>query len=541
MNQPARVNPSKSAYTPVRAPRGPNLSCLGWHQEAALRMLMNSLDEEVAEQPREMIVCGAAAKPILNWDCFHATVQQLKRLKNNETLLVLSGQPAGMLQTQEAAPRVVMVNSSAIPGWAPPDKLREIESRGIKCFPSAEVEGWTCLGAQGNVERTFEILATVARKQFGGNLAGKLIASGGMGSMGGALSLAATLHGAAFLGIEVNPGRIKRRIRAGYCDYCVNNLDEALRILKNAVRQKQPVSVGLVGNCAEIIPEMASRGVVPDILSDQTGADDLLNGYIPAGLSLELAGELRRQNPEDYVKRAGDSTGRHVKGMLELQKLGAVTFELANNIRATAYAFGGVTNAFDFPDVDSAYIQSLVSEAAAPVRCVALSGNTRDIYRVDDLLLDLFPDNADLSRWIRLARKHMRFQGLPARTYTLNPKERAIFGERLNGLAGRGELTAPMVVARDETDRGAAVSSLLNSAEIKDASDSVINQPMLHALLDSAAGASWVSFHSCGSMDANSHYHASYATLADGTPSAAERLHQILRDNHGSSPIHHAV
>src|SRR6266496_2653555 len=420
------------AYTPVRAPRGTSISCKGWQQEAAMRMLMNNLDEEVGERPRDLVVYGGTGKAARNWDCYHAIVRSLKELGNDETLLVQSGKPVGVFKTHEYSPRVLIANSNLVGHWSSWEKFNELERAGLMMYGQMTAGSWIYIGSQGIVQGTFETFAAAGEKHFGGDLAGKLIVSGGMGGMGGAQPLAATMNGAAFLGIDVDPERIKKRLKTGYCDFMVTTLDEALRILKNAVRKKENVSVGLVGNCADIIPELARRGVVPDLLTDQTSAHDPLNGYVPDGLNLEAALELRRSNPEEYLRRSYESIARHVTGMLELQKLGAATFDYGNNIRTMAFEYGGVKEAYGFPGFVAAYIRPLFCEGRGPFRWVALSGDPADIYRTDQLVLELFPEDEVLHRWIKLARKHVKFQGLPARICWLGYGERSLFGERLN-------------------------------------------------------------------------------------------------------------
>src|SRR3990172_9537522 len=381
---------NKAGYQPVRAPRGTARTCKGWGQEAALRMLMNNLDPEVAERPEELIVYGGTGKAARNWACFEAIVASLRGLENDETLLVQSGKPVGIFRTHEYAPRVLIANANLVGHWSNWAQFGELERAGLMMYGQMTAGSWIYIGTQGVLQGTYETFAAAAQKHFSGDLAGKLVVSGGMGGMGGAQPLAATMNGAAFLGVEVDAEKIKRRIRNGYCDICVNDLDEALRILKNAVRQKQAVSVGLVGNCAEIIPELARRGVVPDLLTDQTSAHDPLNGYIPAGLRLEEAGELRRANPDDYLKRSYESIAQHVTAILALQKLGAATFDYGNNIRTMAFEHGGVKDAYNFPGFIPAYLRPLFSEGRGPFLWVALSGEPADIYRTDELALDLF-------------------------------------------------------------------------------------------------------------------------------------------------------
>jgi len=525
--------------TPIRAPRGTALTCKGWHQEAALRMLMNNLDPDTAERPQDLIVYGGAGKAARNWAAYHAIVESLKQLASDETLLVQSGKPVGVFRTHDWAPRVLIANANLVGHWSNWEKFQEFERLGLTMYGQMTAGSWIYIGTQGILQGTYETFAAAGRKHFG-SLEGQLVASGGMGGMGGAQPLAATLNGAAFLGIEVDAERIKRRIRQGYCDICVNSLDEALRILKQAVRQKQPTSVGLVGNCAEIIPEMARRGVVPDLLTDQTSAHDPLNGYIPSGLSLAAAAELRRDNPEEYLKRSYESIGRHVQGMLDLQKLGAATFDYGNNIRTMAYEHAAVADAYAFPGFVPAYIRPLFCEGRGPFRWVALSGEAADIHRTDDLILEMFPDNEILTRWIHLARKHVKFQGLPARICWLGYGERAAFGERMNDLVGRGEIKAPIVIGRDHLDCGSVASPYRETESMKDGSDAIADWPLLNALLNTASGASWVSIHNGGGVGIGYSLHAGQVTVADGTPEMAERINRVLTNDPGIGVARHA-
>ncbi len=526
-------------YQSIRAPRGTRLICKGWQQEGALRMLMNNLDEEVAERSQELIVYGGTGKAARNWECYEAIVEALKSLENDETLLVQSGKPVGVFQTHESAPRVLIANANLVGHWSSWEKFRELERLGLIMYGQMTAGSWIYIGTQGILQGTYETFAAAGQNHFG-DLAGRLVVSGGLGGMGGAQPLAATLNGAAFLGIEVDGEKIKRRIRTGYCDICVNDLDEALRILKNAVRQKQPVSVGLIGNCAEIIPELARRGIVPDLLTDQTSAHDPLNGYIPGGYSPEEAAKLRQENPQDYLKRSYESIAQHVAGMLELQKLGAATFDYGNNIRTVAFEHGGVKDAYKIPGFVPAYIRPLFCEGRGPFRWVALSGEAADIYRTDDLVLELFPDNAILNRWIRLARKHVRFQGLPARICWLGYGERALFGERLNDLVAKGELKAPIVIGRDHLDCGSVASPFRETESMKDGSDAIADWPLLNALLNTASGASWVSVHNGGGVGIGYSLHAGQVTVADGTGEMARRIRRVLTNDPGIGVARHA-
>jgi urocanate hydratase len=530
---------SPSTYTPIRAPRGTELSCKGWAQEAAMRMLMNNLDEEVGERPRDLVVYGGTGKAARNWDCYHAIVFSLKALENDETLLVQSGKPVGVFKTHEYAPRVLIANSNLVGHWSNWEKFNELERAGLMMYGQMTAGSWIYIGSQGIVQGTFETFSAAGEKHFGGDLSGKLIVSGGMGGMGGAQPLAATMTGAAFLGIDVDAERIKKRLKTGYCDFMVTSLDEALRILKNAVRKKENVSVGLVGNCADIIPELAERGVVPDILTDQTSSHDPLNGYVPNGMTLAEAVELRNNDPKTYEEKSLDAIARHVEGMLRLQKMGAVTFDYGNNIRTFAFQ-RGVKNAYDFPGFVPAYIRPLFCEGRGPFRWVALSGEPSDIHVTDDLVLELFPENQILRRWIDLARKRIKFQGLPARICWLGYGERALFGLAINDLVKKGKLKAPIVMGRDHLDCGSVASPFRETESMKDGSDAVADWPLLNALLNTAAGASWVSIHNGGGVGIGYSLHAGQVTVADGTDAMAKRIERVLTTDPGMGIIRHA-
>src|SRR6266699_2823688 len=528
-----------SAYTPIRAPRGTTISCKGWQQEAAMRMLMNNLDEEVGERPCDLVVYGGTGKAARNWDCYHAIVRSLKELANDETLLVQSGKPVGIFKTHDYAPRVLIANSNLVGHWSNWEKFNELERAGLMMYGQMTAGSWIYIGSQGIVQGTFETFSAAGEKHFGGDLAGKLIVSGGMGGMGGAQPLAATMAGAAFLGIDVDPERIKRRLKTGYCDFMVTTLDEALRILKNAVRKKENISVGLVGNCADIVPELAERGVVPDILTDQTSAHDPLNGYVPNGMSLDEANALRKSNPDACLNKSLDAMARHVEGMLRLQKMGSVTFDYGNNIRTYAFQCG-VKNAYDFPGFVPAYIRPLFCEGRGPFRWVALSGEPSDIAVTDDLVLELFPDNRILRRWIDLARKRIKFQGLPARICWLGYGERAQFGLAMNELVKKGKLKAPIVMGRDHLDCGSVASPFRETESMKDGSDAVADWPLLNALLNTAAGASWVSIHNGGGVGIGYSLHAGQVTVADGTEAMAKRIERVLTTDPGMGIARHA-
>jgi urocanate hydratase len=523
----------------IRAPRGTELSGKGWQQEAALRMLMNNLDPEIAERPADLVIYGGSGKAARNWACYDAIVASLRALENDETLLVQSGKPVGIFRTHEYAPRVLIANANLVGHWNNWEKFSDLDRQGLTMYGQMTAGSWIYIGTQGILQGTYETFAAAARKHFGGDLSGKLVISGGLGGMGGAQPLAATLNGGAFLGIDVDPERIKRRVKSGYCDVMVNDLDESLRILKNAVRKREPASVGLVGNCADLIPALARRGVVPDLLTDQTSAHDPLNGYIPQGLNVAASAELRERDPDEYRRRALDSIAAHVRGMLELQKLGAVTFDYGNNIRTIAFE-QGVKNAYDFPGFVPAYIRPLFCEGRGPFRWVALSGEASDIYRTDQLVLEMFPQNEMLTRWIRLAQKRVRFQGLPARICWLGYGERAKFGLAINDLVARGELKAPMVIGRDHLDCGSVASPYRETETMLDGSDAVADWPFLNAMLNTASGACWVSIHNGGGVGIGYSQHAGQVIVADGTPQMAARIERVLTNDPGIGVARHA-
>jgi len=502
-------------------------------------MLMNNLDPDVAEKPEELIVYGGAGKAARNWECFEALVRSLRELENDETLLVQSGKPVGIFRTHEWAPRVLIANTNLVPHWATLDEFLRLEAMGLIMYGQMTAGSWIYIGTQGIVQGTFETFAAVAQRHFGGDLRGRLVVSGGMGGMGGAQPLAATMNGAAYLGIEVDPARIERRIRTGYCDRMTFDLEEALRWVLEAKARGEALSVGVVGNCADILPELVRRGIVPDVLTDQTSAHDPLNGYIPAGLSVEQAEELRRRDPREYIKRAYDSIARHVEAMLALKRQGAVTFEYGNNIRKQA-ELAGVRDAFEFPGFVVAYIRPLFCQGRGPFRWVALSGDPEDIRRTDELVLELFPEDRILRRWITLAREKVRFQGLPARICWLGYGERAEFGLAINDLVREGKLAAPIVIGRDHLDCGSVASPYRETEGMKDGSDAIADWPILNALLNTASGASWVAFHHGGGVGIGYSVHAGQVIVADGTREGAQRLERVLTNDPGIGIARHA-
>ena len=535
---PVEAEVSSRTYSPIKAPRGTELSCKGWHQEAAMRMLMNNLDEEVGERPKDLVVYGGTGKAARNWDCYDAIVRSLRELDNEETLLVQSGKPVGIFKTHEYAPRVLLCNSNLVGHWSNWEKFNELERAGLMMYGQMTAGSWIYIGSQGIIQGTFETFAAAGTRHFGGDLSGKLIVSGGMGGMGGAQPLAATMTGACFLGIDPDPERIKKRLRSGYCDFMVNSLDEALRILKNAIRKKENISVGLIANCADVIPELAERGVVPDILTDQTSAHDPLNGYIARGMTLEEVAAMRKSDPDGYLKRSMESMARHVEGMLALQKMGSVTFDYGNNIRTFAFQ-QGVKNAYDFPGFVPAYIRPLFCEGRGPFRWAALSGDPQDIAVTDELILKMFPENQILSRWIDLARKRIKFQGLPARICWLGYGERAQFGLAINDLVKKGKLKAPVVIGRDHLDCGSVASPYRETESMKDGSDAVADWALLNALLNTASGASWVSIHNGGGVGIGYSQHAGQVTVADGTDAMAKRIERVLTNDPGIGVARH--
>jgi len=522
----------------VHAPRGAQLSCKGWHQEAALRCLMNNLDPDVAERPDELIVYGGAGKAARNWAAFDAIVRELRVLENDETLLVQSGKPVAVFRTHEHAPRVLIANSNLVGAWANWEHFHELERRGLMMYGQMTAGSWIYIGTQGIVQGTFETFAAMADRQFSGDLSGKLVVSGGMGGMGGAQPLAATLNGAVFLGIDVDPGRIERRVRTGYCDRIAMTLDEALDIVEDAREQKRAVSVGLVGNCAEILPELVRRGVHVDAVTDQTSAHDPLNGYVPSEMSLDDAAELRANDPAAYVEKSTASMAQHVEAMLALKRAGAIAFDYGNNIRKQAFD-AGCKDAFEIPGFVPEYIRPLFCEGKGPFRWVALSGDPEDIRKTDDLALEMFPDDRTLNRWLRLARDRVHFQGLPARICWLGYGERAEMGEAINDLVKRGDLKAPIAIGRDHLDTGSVASPFRETEGMKDGSDAVADWPILNALLNTASGASWVSFHHGGGVGIGYSLHAGQVSVADGTDEAAKRLNRVLTNDPGLGVARH--
>ena len=504
-----------------------------------MRMLMNNLDPDVAERPEDLVVYGGTGRAARSWEAFDAIVRTLTTLGNDETLLVQSGKPVAVFRTHEDAPRVLIANSNLVGRWANWDVFRDLERKGLIMYGQMTAGSWIYIGTQGILQGTYETFGAVARQHFGGSLKGRLVVTGGLGGMGGAQPLAATMNDAVILCIEVDPWRIQRRIETRYLDKSTSSLDEALRWADEARRKGQPLSIGLVGNCAEVLPELARRGVVPDVLTDQTSAHDPLNGYVPAGMDLEAAAALRAADPKDYVRRSTQSMAVHVRAMLDLMKKGAVTFDYGNNLRTVAFD-AGVKDAFDFPGFVPAYVRPLFCEGKGPFRWVALSGDPKDLARTDRLVLEMFPDNQHLKRWIAMAQERVAFQGLPARICWLGQGERAAFGVRLNDLVQKGELSAPIVIGRDHLDTGSVASPFRETEAMQDGSDAIADWPILNALLNVASGASWVSFHHGGGVGIGNSLHAGQVIVAEGTAAAAKRLERVLTNDPGIGVARHA-
>ncbi|MBI5746323.1 MAG: urocanate hydratase [Nitrospirae bacterium] len=526
-------------YRRIKAPRGNDISCKGWVQEAALRMLMNNLDEEVAENPSELIVYGGSGKAARNWDAYHAIVRSLTSLENDETLLVQSGKPVGIFKTHEWAPRVLIANANLVGNWANWDEFRRLEAMGLIMYGQMTAGSWIYIGTQGILQGTYETFSAAAQRHFNGSLKGRLVLSAGLGGMGGAQPLSVTMNDGVFIGVEVDEKRISRRIETGYLDRWTSSFDEAYTLAQDAIKTGMPLSIGLLGNAADIFPELVRRGIVPALVTDQTSAHDPLNGYIPRGLSIEQAADLRRSAPDDYIKRSIESIALHVRAMLDLKRMGAVVFEYGNNIRAMAKR-GGVDDAYDFPGFVLAYIRPLFCEGKGPFRWVALSGDPKDIYTTDSLIKEIFSEKADLVRWIDLASKKVRFQGLPARICWLGYGERAQFGLRINELVATGKIQAPVVIGRDHLDSGSVASPYRETEGMQDGSDAIADWPILNALLNTASGAGWVSFHHGGGVGIGYSLHAGQVVVADGTPEMGKRIERVLTNDPGIGIARHA-
>jgi len=523
----------------IRAPRGIQLQTKGWSQEAALRMLMNNLDPEVGEKPQELIVYGGTGKAARNWECFQAIVRSLKKLENDETLIVQSGKPVAVFKTHPEAPRVLISNAMIVPKWATWDEFRRLEALGLTMYGQMTAGSWIYIGTQGILQGTYETLAAVGRRHFSGSLKGRLTLSAGLGGMGGAQPLAVTMNEGVAIIVEVDRDRIRRRLETKYVDTMVENLDEALKLAFMAKEKGEALSIALLGNAADILPEFVRRGITPDVLTDQTSAHDELNGYVPHGIPYEEALRLRRENPGDYIKRAYESMAVHVRAMLELQKRGAKSFDYGNNIRGQAQK-AGVQNAFDLPGFVPEYIRPLFCLGKGPFRWAALSGNPQDIYVTDEAVLNEFPEDKALERWIRKAQRQVKFQGLPARICWLGYGERARFGEMINSLVKKRKISAPIVIGRDHLDTGSVASPNRETEGMKDGSDAIADWPILNALLNAVCGASWVSVHHGGGVGIGLSIHAGMVIVADGQARTAKRLERVLTVDPGLGVARHA-
>jgi urocanate hydratase len=523
----------------IHAPRGTAISCKGWQQEAALRMLMNNLDPAVAERPEDLVVYGGTGRAARSWDAYDAIVRSLRALEDDETLLVQSGKPVAVFRTHRHAPRVLLANSNLVPRWATWEHFRELEREGLTMYGQMTAGSWIYIGTQGILQGTYETFGAVAARHFGGSLRGKWVLTGGMGGMGGAQPLAATMNDGVVLVVEVDPARIQRRLDTGYCDRMTDDLDEAIRWVETATAEGTPLSIGLVGNCAEVLPELLKRRKIPDVLTDQTSAHDALHGYVPAGLAPDAAAELRTRDPGEYLRRSMASMRVHCEAMVEMMRAGAITFDYGNNLRGQARE-AGFQDAFAFPGFVPAYVRPLFCEGKGPFRWVALSGDPKDIHRTDELVLELFPDDDLLRRWITTAREKVHFQGLPARICWLGQGERARFGVALNDLVASGEISAPIVIGRDHLDTGSVASPFRETEAMKDGSDAIGDWPILNALLNVASGASWVSFHHGGGVGIGNSLHAGQVIVADGTPEMRERLERVLTNDPGIGVVRHA-
>ncbi len=523
----------------VRAPRGVQITCKGWRQEAALRMLMNNLDPEVAENPDQLIVYGGTGRAARDWPSYHAIVRALRSLEDDETLLVQSGKPAGIFRTHPEAPRVLIANSNLVGHWSNFEEFHRLELLGLTMYGQMTAGSWIYIGSQGIIQGTFETFAAAAAKHFGGSLRGKLIVSGGMGGMGGAQPLAATMNDACFIGVDVDPRRIEKRLETKYCDRMAWTIDEALRMVDEARAADHAISVGLVGNCADVLPEFVRRGIVPDILTDQTSAHDPLQGYVPNGMTLEAALQLRCADPDEYVRQSMRAMGQHITAMLALKRMGAVTFDYGNNLRTQAKR-AGVEDAFEIPGFVPEYIRSLFCEGRGPFRWAALSGAPGDIHITDRLALEMFPNNEVLARWMRLAAERIQFQGLPARICWLGYGERAEFGLAINRLVRTGKIEAPIVIGRDHLDTGSVASPYRETEAMRDGSDAIADWPLLNALVNTAAGATWVSIHNGGGVGIGYAQHAGMVVVADGTDLQDRCLERVLTTDPGMGILRHA-
>jgi urocanate hydratase len=523
----------------IHAPRGTTITCKGWQQEAVMRMLMNNLDPDVAEKPDDLIVYGGRGRAARSWEAYDAIVATLKELEDDETLLVQSGKPVAVFKSHRDAPRVLIANSNIVPHWATQDQFDEYERLGLMVYGQMTAGSWIYIGTQGILQGTYETLAELARQQgWTEGLKGKFVLTAGLGGMGGAQPLAITMNGGVGLVVEVDPARAQRRLETKYIDVVVDTLEEAMTLVEEARSKGQPRSIGLIANAADVLPEMVLRGVVPDVVTDQTSAHDTLY-YMPHGFSIEDAAKLREVDPAEFTRRSMQSMAQHVKAMLAFQQRGSIVFDYGNNLRQRAFD-AGVQNAFDYPGFVPAFIRPLFCEGKGPFRWVALSGDEKDLYRTDEAILELFPENKSLERWIRMAQKQVKFQGLPARICWLGYGERAKAGLRFNEMVANGEVSAPIVIGRDHLDAGSVASPRRETEAMLDGSDAISDWPILNAMINAVGGATWVSFHHGGGVGIGYSQHAGQVIVADGTPEAAKRLERVLTTDPGMGVVRHA-
>mgnify|MGYP001458735003 FL=1 len=523
----------------IKPPVGNQLICKNWQIEAPFRMIQNNLHPDVAEDPENLVVYGGKGKAARNWDCYNIIIKSLKNLNEDETLLIQSGKPVGIIKTHKSSPRVLIANSNIVPNWANWDHFNELDKNGLIMYGQMTAGSWIYIGTQGILQGTYETFAAAAKKHFGNDLTGKLVVSAGLGGMGGAQPLSITMNNGVALIIEIDPARIQKRIDTNYLEYSTESLNDAINKVKKAINDKKPLSVGLLGNAADIIPKLAERDIVPDLVTDQTSAHDELDGYIPNGYSYEQALELRKKDPKKYIKESFRAIGEHCKGILSLKEKGSICFDYGNNLRGQAVK-SGIQNAFDFPGFVPAYIRPLFCEGRGPFRWVALSGDEEDIFKTDNKIIEMFPNDKTLTRWIRLAREKVKFQGLPARICWLNYNQRSKFGVELNNMVRKGELKAPIVIGRDHLDTGSVSSPYRETEDMLDGSDAVADWPLLNALMNTASGATWVSIHHGGGVGMGLSIHSGQVICADGSKEMEKRLKRVLTNDPGIGILRHA-
>lgn len=523
----------------IHAPRGNKLTCKNWQIEAPYRMIQNNLDPDVAENPDELVVYGGKGKAARNWECYDAILNTLKRMNEDETLLVQSGKPVGVLKTHTWSPRVLIANSNLVPDWATWDHFNELDKQGLMMYGQMTAGSWIYIGTQGILQGTYETFAAAAKQHYNSDLTGKLVVTAGLGGMGGAQPLSVTMNNGVCICIEIDPFRIKRRLETKYLNVATDSMDDALSMARDAQNKGEPLSIGLQGNAADIVPQLAKLGIVPDMITDQTSAHDELDGYVPNGMTYEEAVELRKSDPDKYIKESYRAMAEHCQGMLDLKEKGAIVFDYGNNLRGQAKK-AGVENAFDFPGFVPAYIRDLFCQGKGPFRWVALSGDPEDIYKTDEKLLDMFPEDETLSRWIKLAKEQVQFQGLPSRICWLDYTQRSKFGVALNQMVASGELSAPIVIGRDHLDCGSVASPYRETEAMKDGSDAVADWPLLNALTSTASGTTWVSIHHGGGVGMGLAIHAGQVICVDGTPEMEKRVKAVLTNDPGMGILRHA-